>query len=67
MSKTRLIGSAGSLDQITQAISRFYYSTITLEAVSPSQWMVRNSRGVIDGVQVRLVKSRYRFEMEVES
>ena len=60
----KLIGSAGSLEDIQKAISKWYYSDVTLKQVNDKEWEVHNSKGLIDGVKVTLKKGRYRFEME---
>jgi hypothetical protein len=55
----KLIGSAGSLDQLKKLIEKFYYSSnVTLH----NDGKVSTGRGVIDGVRWIEKSGRYRFE-----
>lgn len=61
--KPELLSSAPSLAQIMEAISDFYCGCAkTLEPAGPDLWALHDARGPLGGVQVRKVKSRYRFE-----
>ena len=63
VSMGKLFGSAGSLERLRQGIEKFYCgTTITLTELPSGEWSVSNLRGVIEGVTVRKVKGRYRFE-----
>ncbi len=60
-----LIGSAGSLEQITEAIKKYFYtSTITLTPVGGDKYTVSNATKKIDGCYVIKKGGRFRFEME---
>jgi hypothetical protein len=62
--ETKLIASAGSLEQIHRAIVKFFYgSNVTLEQVSENEWKVYTGKGLVNGARVKLLKKRYRFEM----
>jgi hypothetical protein len=63
--KTKLIGSAPSLERMKLMLENYFYSAITFEEKAPTTWSIHNSKGAIAGCRVRLVKDRYRFEMEV--
>lgn len=64
----KLLASAGNETDILVLISKFYCGTLVqLVEIAPKQWAIYNSRGRIEGVEVKLIKSRYRFEALCES
>jgi hypothetical protein len=61
--KPKLMGSAGSLDQIKGMIGKFYFSNnISLKDNGDGTHAVHNAKGPVEGVHVREHKGRYRFE-----
>lgn len=61
--KTKLLGSAPSLDQLKTGIEKFYCGTeISFNSLSDNSWSVSNDSGVIGGVIVIKKKNRFRFE-----
>jgi len=63
--KTKLLGSASSLEQLKDGIQKFFYSSnIVLNGNDKDGYTISNSKGVIEGVKVVLKGKRYRFEME---
>lgn len=65
--KTRLLGSAGSLEDLKALVERFYCGeNVTFVAKSKDEWAVHNESGELNGFRVVLKKRRFRFEMETE-
>lgn len=66
LTEEKLLGSAPNLDAIQDLIKKFYFgSSITLEPKTDGkEWTVKNSKGEIKGVKVKLDKGRYRFISE---
>lgn len=62
--KWKLIGSAGSLDDIqAMVIERWSWSTVEAQPTDdPKVWNVANAKGVRDGLRFRKAGQRYRFE-----
>lgn len=61
--KPTLYATAGSLDGIRKCISQFYGgATITLEARGERHWIVKNTNGVVPGVEVVNASGRLRFQ-----
>lgn len=57
--KTKLIGSAGSLEALTKLTSEYFYTIITLN----EDGSVSNSKGPIQGL--RWIKKGARFRLEM--
>jgi hypothetical protein len=56
--KTKLVGSAGSKEQMLALLAKYFYSVISMN----DDGSVSNSSGVIEGCRWTLKKGRYRFE-----
>lgn len=62
--KTKLIGSAPTLEMLNEGINKYFYSEIELRKDESSEkWALYSSKGLIEGCYVVLKKKRYRFEM----
>ena len=61
--KTKLIGSAPSLERMKLLVENFFYSAVTFVEVAPETFEVHNSKGKIEGCVVKIKKGRVRFEM----
>jgi hypothetical protein len=61
MTKPKLIGSFGSIEQAEKQISKYFYSTITLDQSASMVWQIHNSNGLIRGFQLIKQRGRYRF------
>ena len=58
-----MYATSGSLDGIRKLISEFYGgATITLEEREPRRWIIKNTGGVIPGVEVVNQRFRLRFK-----
>jgi len=65
--KTKLIGSAGSLESLLKAVTQYFYSDVTFHQADFGTWEVYNSNGKIESFIVTQKKDRYRFEMELSN
>lgn len=62
--KNKLLISTSSYQKMIDILVGFYCgSPIELTAVSSNSWKIVNCFGPVEGVQVNLIKGKYRFEM----
>ena len=65
MKRTKLIGSASTLQNLKDLIKmRWYWDIITTQQ-DDKTWTVSNSKGPIEGCIIKLKSGRYRLEMLV--
>ena len=65
--KTKLIGSAGSLNKLINAINeRWHWDVEPVCELSETLWLLcdKKSKKFIPKVRIKKLKNRYRFEME---
>ena len=65
--KTKLIGSAGSLEVLLKVVTQYFYSDITFEQQGAGIWSIYNSNGKINNFRIVQKKLRYRFELELNN
>lgn len=66
MTKNGIICTSSNFDKIIDLISQYFFgSQITLtpvnEYINENIWYVSNSKGLIEGYKVTLVKGKFRF------
>ena len=65
--KTKLVGSANTLEQMTALLVKYFGGTkIEIVNVRNGLWNIANSSGHIEGCFIVLKKDRYRFEIIVD-
>lgn len=60
--KNKLIGSAGSLEDMKKLLERYFYSKIEISAVNGG-YEIFNSTKKIEGFSLTEKKGRFRFEL----
>lgn len=66
--KTKLIGSAPTLEMLSEGINKYFFSEIKLEKIeSIEKWALFNSKGLMGTFQVVKKKNRFRFERITEA
>ena len=65
--KYRLVGSAGSLEDLIDLISKKFYSkNISVQQVNEKQWDVCNANGLMEDARIVSKGKRFRFEYKVD-
>ena len=63
--KEKLIGSAPTLERLKLLCENYFYSALEFQP-NGEVWLLKNSKGILEGYEIRLRKDRYQLILFLE-